>query len=200
MCSLMDVCAGLLLGESIGNDLYCGGSVAPRRPSVGAHIEKLWIVVDAKNLRVQEALCEKALELAAESPRKIVAQRTQTADPRVNCPMCLAAIDIGSNTVHLVVVEPRASGHVVRVLSKSGFVGLGRIVAKKGMIPPFAVRIMETVLKQQFHLARWGKCAAPNDCGHRSGSSCLQRKKSNGGSEPKSARPFILFRLRKRAN
>lgn len=57
----------------------------------------------------------------------------------------LAAADIGSNTLHLLVAEANGKG-LKRMVNESEWLSLGEVVAKEGAIPPALVeRLMETL-------------------------------------------------------
>lgn len=66
----------------------------------------------------------------------------------------LAAIDIGSNTVHLLVGTPDAHGEVKHHLSESVLLELGREVEKHGKIREKKLRRLRKVLRHQVWRAR----------------------------------------------
>jgi exopolyphosphatase / guanosine-5'-triphosphate,3'-diphosphate pyrophosphatase len=66
----------------------------------------------------------------------------------------IAAIDIGSNTVHLLVGKARKGSTVKRMLSESALLELGREVERHGRIRGKKVAQLEKVLRQQIDSAR----------------------------------------------
>ncbi|GAC1539065.1 MAG: Ppx/GppA phosphatase family protein [Myxococcales bacterium] len=66
----------------------------------------------------------------------------------------VAAIDIGSNTVHLLVGVPRAGEPVEHLLSQSELLELGREVGDHGRIRDKKMRKVKKVLRHQLHAAR----------------------------------------------
>ena len=71
-------------------------------------------------------------------------------------PEILAAADIGSNTLHMLVAkynDRNESQSLVRIENQSEWISLGEIVSKKGMIPPVEVSRLISTLKKYRLLA-----------------------------------------------
>jgi exopolyphosphatase/guanosine-5'-triphosphate,3'-diphosphate pyrophosphatase len=66
----------------------------------------------------------------------------------------VAAIDIGSNTVHLLVGKARRDGEVKRLVSESELLELGREVERHERIRPRKAAHLEKVLRRQIEIAR----------------------------------------------
>src|SRR5579864_8832636 len=64
----------------------------------------------------------------------------------------LAAIDIGSNTIHMIVVERQRRNRLKHVLEKSRLLELGIVEERKGTLPDYAVgsirRTLESFVRQ----------------------------------------------------
>lgn len=66
----------------------------------------------------------------------------------------LAAIDIGSNTIHLLVAKPGASGGWEHVTSIAELTELGRLVTLEGDIPATALPVIYHILEKYVAVAR----------------------------------------------
>jgi exopolyphosphatase / guanosine-5'-triphosphate,3'-diphosphate pyrophosphatase len=64
----------------------------------------------------------------------------------------LAAIDIGSNTIHMIVVERRRGNRLKHIVEKSRLLALGIVEERKGSLPDYAVgsirRTLESFVRQ----------------------------------------------------
>ena len=66
----------------------------------------------------------------------------------------LAAIDIGSNTIHMIVVERQRGNHLKHVLEKSRLLELGVLEERKGSLPDYAVGSIRRTLESYVRQAR----------------------------------------------